>query len=59
MKALQEALENNITITDESSACEYIGIKVETVLSNYENIKVTFAEDIDLIQLFKTKFFEE
>ncbi len=55
--ALNKAINDNILVTDESSACEYVGIKVATVLSNYENIKVTFAEDIDLINLFKTKFF--
>lgn len=58
MNSLQTALDDNIPVTDEASACEYAGIKVETVLSNYENIKVTFSEDLDLIRLFKTKFFE-
>lgn len=58
LNALNSALENNIIVTDEASACEYAGIKVETVLSNYENIKVTYSEDINLIQLFKSKFFE-
>ncbi len=58
VNALHAALENNIIVTDEASACEYAGIQVDTVLSNYENIKVTYAEDISLIQLFKEKFFE-
>ena len=58
LNALHSALENNIIVTDEASACEYAGIQVETVLSNYENIKVTYSEDINLIQLFKAKFFE-
>lgn len=58
LHALRSALDNNIIVTDEASACEYTGIPVETVLSNYENIKVTYTEDIDLIQLFKAKFFE-
>lgn len=58
LNALRSALENNIIVTDEASACEYAGIKVDTVLSNYENIKVTYAEDMSLIQLFKEKFFE-
>ncbi|MDT3694032.1 MAG: 2-C-methyl-D-erythritol 4-phosphate cytidylyltransferase [Mucispirillum sp.] len=58
LNALHSALENNIIVTDEASACEYAGIQVDTVLSNYENIKVTYAEDISLIQLFKEKFFE-
>lgn len=58
LNALHSAIENNVIVTDEASACEYAGIHVETVLSNYENIKVTYAEDIDLIQIFKGKFFE-
>lgn len=58
LNALYSALENNIIVTDEASACEYAGIQVETVLSNYENIKVTYSEDINLIKLFKAKFFE-
>ena len=40
LNALHSALENNIIVTDEASACEYAGILVETVLSNYENINL-------------------
>ena len=59
LNSIQTALESNITVTDEASACEYAGIPVEAVLSNYENIKVTYIEDINLIQLFKAKYFFE
>lgn len=55
--ALKKAINDKIIVTDEASACEYSRIQVDMVLSNYENIKVTYAEDIDLIQLFKNKFF--
>lgn len=55
--ALHKALNDNILVTDEASACEYAGINVSTVLSNYENIKVTYAEDMELIDTFKKKFF--
>ncbi len=58
LNALTHSLDNNIIVTDEASACEYSNIHVDTVLSNYENIKVTYTEDVHLIQLFKTKFFE-
>lgn len=57
LDALHSALNDNVLVTDEASACEYAGVRVETVLSNYENIKVTYMEDLNLIQLFKTKFF--
>lgn len=57
-KALQIAADDKVIVTDEASACEYSGIAVSVTLSNYENIKVTYAEDIELIQLFKTRFFE-
>ena len=59
LNSIQTALESNITVTDEASACEYAGIPVEAVLSNYENIKVTYIEDINLILLFKAKYFFE
>ena len=55
--ALHKSLNDNILVTDEASACEYAGITVSTVLSNYENIKVTYAEDMELIDIFKKKFF--
>ncbi len=56
-KVLQTAINNNIIVTDEASACEIEQIPVYTVLSNYENIKVTYYEDIDIINLYKNKFF--
>lgn len=55
--ALRKAIDDKVLVTDEASACEYMGIPVDIVLSNYENVKVTYAEDIDLINLFKNKFF--
>ena len=55
--SLFQSLNDNILVTDEDSACEYAGITVSTVLSNYENIKVTYAEDMELIDIFKKKFF--
>lgn len=57
-KALEKAINDKVLVTDEASACEYLSIPVAVTLSNYENIKVTYAEDIELIQLFKTRFFE-
>lgn len=55
--ALKKAIDDKVLVTDEASACEYMGIPVNMVLSNYENVKVTYAEDIELINLFKNEFF--
>ena len=55
--ALKKAIDDKVFVTDEASACEYMGIPVNMVLSNYENVKVTYAEDIELINLFKNEFF--
>ena len=50
--ALRKSIGDKVLVTDEASACEYMGIPVDIVLSNYENVKVTYAEDIDLIKSF-------
>lgn len=56
-KALKKSIDDNIKITDEASACEYCEIDVSIELSNNENIKVTYYEDIDLIEIYKNKMF--
>ncbi len=57
-KALETAINNDNIVTDEASACELEQIPVYTVLSNYENIKITYYEDMDIINLYKKKFFK-
>ncbi len=59
LKALKDAVNKNITVTDEASACEIAGIKTAVVVSNYENIKVTYLEDLEVVNLFKNKFFKK
>lgn len=66
IKAMEESINKNIPITDEASAFEYFysqnkdeSYKVQIVLSNYDNIKVTYAEDKELIHAFFHKYFGE
>jgi len=48
-KALEQAMENNIAITDEASAMEAIGFKPLLVLGSGRNVKVTWPEDFDWV----------
>ena len=50
-KAIQQALVDSATITDEASALEHIGEKVSVVAGRSDNIKITYAEDLDLAKL--------
>lgn len=50
-KAIQQALVDGATITDEASALEHIGEKVVVVAGRSDNIKITYAEDLDLAKL--------
>ncbi|MFW1754748.1 2-C-methyl-D-erythritol 4-phosphate cytidylyltransferase [Acinetobacter wanghuae] len=50
-KAIQQALVDGATITDEASALEHIGEKVSVVAGRSDNIKITYAEDLDLAKL--------
>lgn len=40
---------NQLTITDEASACEVMGVVVEIVSASRMNLKLTYAEDLPLI----------
>lgn len=57
LKALNTVSDKGVDITDDASACEYCGIDVGIIPSDYENIKVTYAEDIDIIETLMKKFF--
>lgn len=46
--AIHLALANNINITDESSAIEYVGLKSGLVSARNDNIKITRPEDLAL-----------
>lgn len=49
--SIETALQNDINITDEASALEYIGETVKVVAGRSDNIKITYAEDLDLARL--------
>jgi 2-C-methyl-D-erythritol 4-phosphate cytidylyltransferase len=53
--AIQEAFKNNVCITDEASALEYIGYQPCMVEGDARNIKVTTAEDVSLAEIFLQK----
>lgn len=46
IKAYEESIENNIVCTDDSMLVERLGIKVNMIHGDYENIKITTPEDI-------------
>lgn len=50
-KAIECALENNMVITDEASALEYVGEKVKVVQGRSDNIKITYPDDLELASL--------
>jgi 2-C-methyl-D-erythritol 4-phosphate cytidylyltransferase len=50
--AIQKAFEDNVSITDEASAIEYVGYQPCMVEGDVRNIKVTTAEDISLAEIF-------
>jgi 2-C-methyl-D-erythritol 4-phosphate cytidylyltransferase len=46
--AIEQALLNDVNITDEASALEYIGETVKVVQGRSDNIKITYADDLEL-----------
>lgn len=57
-EAIEKSIKDNIEITDEASAMEYCNKKVVVVNSNYDNIKITFSDDIEIIEILKNKYFK-
>ena len=49
--SIEQALKDQITITDEASALEHMGEKVKVVMGRSDNIKITYPEDLDLARL--------
>ena len=45
-KAIETALKNNLTITDEASALESVGESVQVVMGRSDNIKITYPGKI-------------
>lgn len=51
-KALQQALEAGVEITDEASAMEWAGFQPRLVLGSRYNIKLTYPEDLHLAEFY-------
>ncbi|KAA0445203.1 MAG: 2-C-methyl-D-erythritol 4-phosphate cytidylyltransferase [Candidatus Thioglobus sp.] len=52
LKALENALENNLSITDEASSIEHLGLQSLLVPASKSNFKITTAEDLDLANFY-------
>ncbi|MDI3378944.1 MULTISPECIES: 2-C-methyl-D-erythritol 4-phosphate cytidylyltransferase [Acinetobacter] len=50
-RCIEYALMNQIPITDEASALEYMGETVDVVQGRSDNIKITYSEDLQLARL--------
>lgn len=48
----KKAKEENISVTDDSSVCEWAGVPVKVVPGDYKNIKVTTQNDIYLLKTY-------
>ncbi|MCL4167181.1 UNVERIFIED_CONTAM: hypothetical protein GTU68_012862, partial [Idotea baltica] len=53
--AIQKAFKDEIFITDEASAIEYVGYQPCMVEGDTRNIKVTTAKDFSLVEIFLQK----
>ncbi len=51
-KALENAVQNNLTITDEASSIEYLGLESILVEASKSNLKITTAEDLTLANFY-------
>lgn len=51
IRAIEQALVNQINVTDEASALEFIGESVQIVTGRTDNIKITYPEDLELARL--------
>ena len=50
MQALEQALDQDIEITDEASAMEHAGFRPRLIESDTRNIKITTPDDLDLVE---------
>jgi 2-C-methyl-D-erythritol 4-phosphate cytidylyltransferase len=49
-KAIENALDQQQVVTDESSAVELLGLKPKMILGDARNMKITFPEDLALVE---------
>lgn len=50
-KALEQAIQKDLIVTDEASALEHLQIPVHLIAGRADNIKITYPEDLELAQL--------
>ena len=50
-RAIEQALQDGATITDEASALEHIGEQVSVLQGRSDNIKITYPDDLELAKL--------
>ncbi len=50
LRALQDAKAKHVTVTDDASAIELLGLQPKIVLGQFSNLKVTTREDLKLAQ---------
>jgi len=53
--ALQAVMDNNVPVTDEAAAMEYLGLAPKLVLGHADNIKITTPEDLQLAAFYLGK----
>ncbi len=53
--ALQQALDNNVAITDDASAIENMGLAAQLIEGNASNIKITKPSDLALAEFFLSR----
>jgi 2-C-methyl-D-erythritol 4-phosphate cytidylyltransferase len=51
-KALNNVIENNLSITDEAGSIEHLGLQSVLVLASKSNLKITTPEDLDLANFY-------
>ena len=56
IRGIETSLKDDTDITDESMAMEKIGIHADMVEGHPGNMKITIAEDLELMELFLSEF---
>ncbi len=51
-KALENVMQNNLTITDEASSIEYLGLESVLIKASKSNLKITTAQDLTLANFY-------
>lgn len=51
-KALENVIKNNLSITDEASSIEYLGLESVLVPASKSNLKITTKQDLDLANFY-------